>query len=105
MRQGLVNLWSQGKEGGYVVQHSQNAVSDFPVDGEDSENFWEKAYPLLFPYGRGGLEKNRQTRLSLAEHAKWALEYFDGCFQVHPTFSFLAFGILQRRQALLSTLR
>ena len=29
MKWGLVNLWNEGREGGYAVRHSQNAVRDF----------------------------------------------------------------------------
>lgn len=103
VRHGLLNLWREGKEGGYLVQRGRNPLSDFPTtDPSNGCNIWEKAFPVLFPYGYGGLEKTRIVNVSLTEHVRWALEYHDRRFQIHPTFSFMAFGILQRRQALMS---
>jgi hypothetical protein len=64
MMWGLANLWQQGEEGGYAVRHGHFPVNDFghPRRGEedpagsDWPNFFEKAFPCLFPYGVGGPE-------------------------------------------------
>lgn len=102
IQQAMVNLWKDGGEGGYLVRRGRNPLSDFPsADDDAGANIWEKAFPVLFPYGEGGLEKKRLVNVTLSEHVRWALEYHDRRFQVHPTFSFMAFGILQRRQALM----
>lgn len=59
---GLANLWKEGDEGGYAVRHSRQPVSDFgkPRQGEESgadrPNYFEKAFPCLYPYGVGGPE-------------------------------------------------
>jgi len=66
MMWGLANLWKEGKEGGYAIKHGARLVNDFPpcnnVDSEDNEtntpNFFEKAFPCLFPWGCGGIEAN-----------------------------------------------
>jgi len=92
----------------YVVRHSYHAARDFPPlaenvpDPEQEPNIWEQSYPVLFPYGEGGLERCHAQPLSLQDHVKWALQYHDCRFRTHPTFAFMAFGILQRRQALRS---
>ncbi|THH07769.1 hypothetical protein EW146_g9213 [Bondarzewia mesenterica] len=62
---GLSNLSGGSQEGPYAVRHGQYPVRDF--DGgrpegsinADDINIWEKAYPVLFPYGTGGLEAVR----------------------------------------------
>ena len=101
----FVNLTTNDAES-YIVRHSRQPAQDFPPLHEDGHddlqdlNVWEQAYPLLFPYGEGGLEHQRLVSLSLQEHIRWALRYHDGRFRVHPTFAFMGFGILQCRQAL-----
>ncbi|KAJ6563748.1 hypothetical protein B0H10DRAFT_2169159 [Mycena sp. CBHHK59/15] len=96
MTWGLENLWKEGKEGAYTVRHGHRPVNDFgkPRAGDpepadpDRPNFFEKVFPCLFPYGRGGLEADRPVDLNFGDHIKWAL-------QRHETFPF-------RRQALMS---
>ena len=107
MKWGLANLWKDGREGGYAVRHGRQPVSDFPPrevrDGEclmDQPNFFEKAFPCLYPYGRGGLESRRPIPLDFPEHIRWSLQYSDHQFRKHKTFPFITFGISQRRQAL-----
>jgi hypothetical protein len=104
---GMNNLWGEGKEGVYAVKHGALAINTFGVSRSGKypapvDNYWEKAFPVVFPYGEGGFEGRQQSPVSLAEHARWALQYHDRRFRRHPTFSFVLFGILQRRQALLS---
>ena len=109
MKWGLANLWKDGREGGYAVRHGRQPVSDFPPreagDVEcriDQPNFFEKAFPCLYPYGRGGLESRRPVALDFPEHIRWSLQYWDRRFRKHETFPFITFGISQRRQALSS---
>lgn len=107
---GLANMRNgSAQEGPYAIRHSRQPVSDFPPrPPRDDEpgvpiapaNFFEKAFPCLFPYGCGGLEAERPVSLSLTEHARWALQFHDRRFRKHETFPFLVFGIMQRRQAL-----
>ena len=83
-------------------------VRDFPDHqiGNEADpnqiNFFEKAFPCLFPYGLGGIEADREVTVSFSEHIQWALQYHDRRFRKHETFPFVAFGIAQRRQALTS---
>ncbi|OCH83703.1 hypothetical protein OBBRIDRAFT_742815 [Obba rivulosa] len=107
---GLSNLWAEGKEGGYAVRHSHRPVNDFgrPRTSENSPtesaelNFFEKAFPCLFPYGTGGIEASRPVIVDFRNHVKWMLQHFDRRFRRHPTYAFITFGISQRRQALAS---
>ena len=109
MKWALSNLWKEGKEGGYAVQHGRQPVNDFGrTRGTRSEteegqgNFFERAFPCLFPYGTGGIEAAQTVEVSFSEHVKWALRYHDRWFRVHESFAFVAFSITQRHQALLS---
>ena len=108
LKWGLVNLWSEGKEGSYAVRHGSRPVNDFgrPRLGEAVDpnrlNFYERAYPCLFPYGHGGIEADQPVQMDFGEHIRWALQYHDKRFRRHETFPFVSFGIQQRRQALAS---
>ena len=101
----LANVWDKGGEGAYAVKHGSQAVNTFgydPARGRiDDKNYWEEAFPVLFPFGCGGFE-SKHTILGLQEHVRWALRYHDKRFRLHPNFPFVAFSILQRREALLS---
>jgi hypothetical protein len=98
----------EGKEGGYVVRHGWQPVSDFgqPRAGDNSSNskiiadgdwpnYFERAFPCLFPYGVCGLEEDRQVEVDFQDHIKWALDYHDCCFGRYEKFPFVAFGIVQ----------
>ena len=97
---------------GLAVKRSSNFVNEYPHKDEDSEDFpgtvddpniWLASFLTLFPYGQGGIEKSRGQKVTLAAHAKWALEYCDKWFRNHLQFMFQAFRILQKRQVALST--
>ena len=98
----LSNLWEKGQEGGYAVHHGRQPVRDFPDHhiGNEADpnqtNFFEKAFPCLFPYGFGGIEAEREVTVPFTEHIRWALQYHDRRFRKHETFPFVAFGIGQR---------
>ena len=113
MAWGLANLWKEGREGGYAVRHGHQPVNDFRnrgQPGDDMENgadlklpnFFEQAFPILYPYGEGGIESNQGTPIDFSEHVKWSLRYHDQQFCRHETFPFLSFEIQQRCQVLLS---
>ncbi len=112
---GLSNLWKNSGEGGYSVRHGAEPVSDFgrsrqaPSGSAESSsrpqtssplNYFERAFPCLFPYGRGGLEAEQPVLVDFREHVQWALRYHDRRFRTHETFPFVVFGMQQRRQAL-----
>jgi hypothetical protein len=103
----MMNLWNRNQEGLYGIRHSYRPISDFPIRSETRDlltesNVFKKAYPCLYPYGCGGIEAPRPISINFKDHIKWSMEYFDRCFRKHETFLFYCFGILQRREALLS---
>ena len=114
MTWGLENLWKDGgKEGAYAVRHGRKPVNDFgrPLEKDnllketidfDRPNYFERAFPCLFPFGLGGIEAPQPNEVPFGEHIKWALRYHDRRFRKHETFPFVAFGIQQRREALRS---
>ncbi|KAJ8516236.1 hypothetical protein ONZ45_g6447 [Pleurotus djamor] len=105
MMWGLSNLWREGKEGGYAVRYGKKPVNDFgrSLDGQPNKlNFFERAFPCLYPYGVGGIEAARPVPLDFREHIQWSLLFHDRRFRRHETFAFVSFGILQRRQSLYS---
>jgi hypothetical protein len=60
------------------------------------------AYPILFSYGIGGIEGNREKKIGFDEHVQWALQYYDHRFRIHHSFPFIAFSIAQKQEALQS---
>lgn len=108
----LSNLWKDGKEGAYAVRHGTRPLCDFGVGRSAAQNgtnvqqaesnYFERVFPVLFPYGEGGPETMRSMMVDFGDHIKWLLDYHNRRFRTHETFSFIAFGILQRRQVLAS---
>ena len=109
---GLTNLWKEGHKGGYSVRHGCCSVNDFgrprqeltiSANAEidlDWPNFFEKAYPGMFPFGCGGNEADQHLPVKYHNHIKWALQHFDHCFCKHEMFPFVTFGISQCWNAL-----
>ena len=108
----LAKLLEHDFNTGLAVKRSSDFVNEYPRKDEDGEDFpgtvddpniWLASFPTLFPYGQGGIEISRGRKVTLAAHAKWALEYCDKRFRNHLQFMFQAFGILQKRQVASST--
>ena len=82
---------------------------EMPHSAKPESEFWNpqlfpKLYPSLFPYGIGGFEDSRRVhRISLRDQTRHFLNLADRRFQTHPSFMFMVFNILQRRQVLLNT--
>ena len=106
MQWALANV---GGEPAYAVRHGNEPVSTFGVSRNctmhpyDVSNFFEKAFPCLFPYGRGGLEAPHDTSVGFREHIRWALQYHDRRFRTHELFPLVAFAISQRREAMMTS--
>jgi hypothetical protein len=104
MMYALANIADEKDEGGYVVRHVRNA-SDFGRTPDGKKEAPGKiplmaAYPCLWPYGKGGIECDRPVNVRFGEHTRWALQYHDHRFRMHHSFPFVAFGVLQKWQAL-----
>ena len=100
----LINMQRDDGEDGYFVRHSWQPMSMFgqglPAEGGvfTDKNPMCCCFPVLFPYGVGGIEAERQTRVAFKEHVQWCLRYHDRRFRVHNSFPFVAFGVFQRRE-------
>ncbi|KAF9238950.1 hypothetical protein BU15DRAFT_88188 [Melanogaster broomeanus] len=72
MKFALANM--QGSEGGYVVRHGLRPVSEFGTSRHGGhqpapkQNPLAAAYPILFPYGIGGVEMEREHTALLSAH-------------------------------------
>src|SRR5882672_6071590 len=66
--------------------------------GAENPNHLMGAYPMLWPYGIGGIETRRRVDVPYNVHARWSLQYADRRFRHHGQFIFQAFGVLQKRQ-------
>lgn len=111
MAWGLANLWSEGKEGGYVARHGTRFIRDIGAKRDDSagvtgtntaHDLFEQAFPCLFPYGMGGIDSSRPVPIPFIEHVRWALQYHDRRFRLHAVFPFYTYGLWIKRQALMS---
>ena len=99
----LNNTWRDGVEWGYLVRHGSRPQNEFGRDrGQHAhqDNLFERAFPVLYPYGVGGIEGDQRNPLEFVKHVRWSLQYHDRRFRTHPTFAFMAFGILQKREAM-----
>ncbi|KAF8416207.1 hypothetical protein L210DRAFT_3656731 [Boletus edulis BED1] len=65
MKYALAN--QQDSEGGYIVRHGVKPLSEFGTGRGDrtapTENPLAAAYPVLFPYGIGGIEAKRERKI------------------------------------------
>ncbi|KIL59183.1 hypothetical protein M378DRAFT_85403, partial [Amanita muscaria Koide BX008] len=91
------------KEGVYDIRPGRTFVRDLPERGEEGDkvfNYSASAFPNLFPYGIGGVESC--SSLGFTEHIRYCLLYHDHQFRKHHSFSFVMFGLFQKRQVLAS---
>ena len=96
----LANLQDSSQEGGYAVRYGKTPITDFGQNA--TQNPLAAAFLVLFPYGIGGVEAERKVKLSLREHAQWALQYYDRRFAMHHSFPFVLFALVQKREAMYS---
>ncbi|KAF7301695.1 ATP-dependent DNA helicase [Mycena indigotica] len=90
----------------YAVRPGSTFVNEYPREdagqrtdgGPSNANHLLGTFPLLFPYGLGGLEVDRRTKVSYEEHVRWALQYDDGRFRRDLYFMFQVFGVQIKRQ-------
>lgn len=97
-----------------VVKHGSKPVNEYPrihsdthlrYNGpEESPNHLLGAFPVLFPYGRGGFEVERERAVGYERHARWALMYADKRFRLDLQFIFQTFGVILKRNVYSSTL-
>ena len=70
-----------------------------PVSEYGNPMLWLGSFPTLFPYGIGGAEDtNRRAKISLREWTQHFFSLADSNFRKHPSFAFVTFNVLQRRE-------
>ncbi|KAJ7081407.1 hypothetical protein B0H15DRAFT_924257 [Mycena belliarum] len=92
---GLSNATRPGVQKDFFIRKSSAFVNEYPrldEEGQRSDggpanpNHMLGAFPVLFPYGMGGLEVKREQDVPYEAHVRWALQYAD------------AFGVVQKRE-------
>jgi Helitron helicase-like domain at N-terminus len=79
----------------YLIPHSSKPVNEY-----FNPTLLSSLYPTLFCYGRGAPEdQSRPVEIRLREHVRYLLSYSDRRFEKHPSFMFVVFNLLQRRDA------
>nr|GAT52360.1 predicted protein [Mycena chlorophos] len=96
----------------YGIRKGRAFVSEYARTDENRErcdggsgnpNHLLGAFPVLFPYGYGGFEVDRDVKVTYEAHVQWALQYADKRFRKHSQFIFQTFGVLWKRQVCRST--
>ena len=73
--------------------------SNQPFANEYEVDHVYKAFPKVFPFGRGAFgDLGRTKKLGWEAHMKWMLQQSHGRFAAHEVFMFIIFNILQRRK-------
>lgn len=79
----------------YIIPRGEEPVSQF-----GNSKLLIGLFPTLFPFGVGSPDDlNRQYKTSYKQHIQYLLSYFDKRFERHPSFIYVVFNILQRRNA------
>jgi hypothetical protein len=66
---------------------------------ENQPRFWEWAFPDLFPFGTGGYADRNEETWSVKSFVQYLLQLGGKrSFALHPTFAFVGFNIIRRRQ-------
>ena len=103
----LANMSQTEMKTAYAVKRGSQFVNEYPrtnVDGRrtdggpDDPNHLMGAFPVLYPYAKGGLEVDRIIQVPYSDHARWSLQYWDKRFRKDLHFVFQVFGVLQKRQ-------
>ncbi|KAJ3537287.1 hypothetical protein NM688_g6714 [Phlebia brevispora] len=89
------------EKGGAFLQYPHDPC---PVNEFCDPSLLPKIFPTLFPYGVGGAEHPlRKRAVSFKRHIRHLMALADDRFQVHRSFLFIVFNILQRREILLKS--
>ncbi|KAE8230690.1 hypothetical protein CF326_g4303 [Tilletia indica] len=75
-----------------VIRHGSKFVDDY-----NNPDLFPGMFPTLFPWGTGGFEIKRRTRLSFKRQAKYFLDLTEPAFRRHWSFIFIVANIKQRR--------
>lgn len=101
----MANMSTGDAQRSYAIQCGSAFVNEYgrydmfgqrSDGGPDDHNHLLAAYPLLWPYGMGGVETHRDIEVPYNVHVQWLLQYSDRRFRLHSQFIFQAFGVLQK---------
>ena len=74
----ITERYAYQRGGRFVNEYARLLADGTPHEGDpDNPNHLLGCFPSLFPYGRGGFETNRSTKVTYERHIKWALCYHD----------------------------
>lgn len=74
--------------------------SETPVNQYDNPLLLLGLFPTLFPYGLGSPDNpDRKIKTCYKTHLQYLLSYHDKRFEIHHSFIFVVFNMLQRRNA------
>lgn len=74
--------------------------SAHPVSEYNTPGLYSKAFPVLFPDGRGDFSNaHRLQHISLSEYATHLLNWHDGRFVKHERFKFFLLNLVERHRA------
>lgn len=76
------------------------SLSSEPINEFTSEGYIARAFPTLFPTGKGDYLQPRMTNLTLREYHMYLMLYKDGRFAKDPRFRFFAFNTTMRHSAI-----
>ncbi|KAJ7094432.1 hypothetical protein B0H15DRAFT_798654 [Mycena belliarum] len=103
---GFAHLAADPRQREFKIRRDSAFVNEYPRLDRDGQRFdggpgnanhMLGAFPVLFPYGKGGLEVDRKVDVPYESHVRWALRYSDGRFRKDLYFMFQAFGVVQKR--------
>ncbi|KAE8221649.1 hypothetical protein CF319_g5026 [Tilletia indica] len=75
-----------------IIKHGSSFIQDY-----NNPSLFPGMFPMLFPWGIGGFEADRQVPLSFAKQASHLLDLADPIFRRHWSYMFVACNIKQRR--------
>ena len=75
-----------------------NDNDEFTTGGTENPNHMMGTFVILWPYGMGGIETKRPTKVPYDVHVRALIQRQGKQFRLHHNFIFQAFGVLQKRQ-------
>lgn len=89
-----------------IQRHAAVNIGDWPELNQDPMNEFRnegiicKAFPFLFPYGRGDLNSPHLHRINNHQYFKYLMQYHDGRFAEDSRFPYYAYNSIARWDAI-----
>ncbi|KAK3923565.1 ATP-dependent DNA helicase [Frankliniella fusca] len=75
-------------------------ISHSPIAEMSRSHYIVKAFPCLFPYGKGDICDIVNEKISHREYFQYLMDYFDGRFASHTIFPYFAWNSVMRWECL-----